>query len=437
MKVLHVIHDFIPESNAGSEVFTLNLCLALRSFGVECEVFCRGYRDDVAPYEVRKDEVQGIPVTRVEVGGIGLDPVLPRSDGTIETIFEQHAARFKPDAIHFQHLLGLSSDLPRLASESGAHTLMTLHDFWLVCPTVKLLDRRGRPCERTCSVKHCRGCLWPEPDSRLERYPYRLGLPAISWGVRRMPGLMGRMVRYRNPDDITRHWLDDSNEAVSHCQVLTSPSVFLRNRVLSGGLKHSDIRVVPNGVAMSPLRELATFRKPVRFGFIGSIPLKGASVCLEAFAKLPRGAAELHLFGGLTKSERRLVRYISRSAVIVDHGAYSPDDVSSVFSIFDVLVVPSIWYENAPIVILEAFEYGRPVVCTNIGGMAEAVTDGVNGMHFQLRDSEDLASKLRRFVDEPDLIARLASGIGHTRTQDECAADFLSIYNELVAERKR
>ena len=77
----------------------------------------------------------------------------------------------------------------------------------------------------------------------------------------------------------------------------------------------------------------------------------------------------------------------------------------------DWVVVPSIWFENAPLVILEAFRHRRPVICGGIGGMAELVTDGVDGLHAPVGDPAGLAAVLRRAAEEPGLWDRLVAGI--------------------------
>ena len=72
------------------------------------------------------------------------------------------------------------------------------------------------------------------------------------------------------------------------------------------------------------------------------------------------------------------------------------------------MVVPSIWWETGPLVVMEAFQYGRPVICSDIGGMSERVTDGVNGLHFRRRDPDDLARKMQRAAETPGPVGRAA-----------------------------
>ena len=92
-------------------------------------------------------------------------------------------------------------------------------------------------------------------------------------------------------------------------------------------------------------------------------------------------------------------------------GSYGPANVPQLMSQIDWVVVPSRWWENSPLVIQEAFMHGRPVICTGIGGMAEKVAHGVNGLHFVTSDRAHLAETIRTAVQTPGLWERLRSGI--------------------------
>jgi glycosyltransferase involved in cell wall biosynthesis len=102
----------------------------------------------------------------------------------------------------------------------------------------------------------------------------------------------------------------------------------------------------------------------------------------------------------------------------------------------DWVVVPSVWYENAPLVIQEAFQHGRPVICSDIGGMAEKVTDGVDGLHFRAGDARDLAATLQRAVTSPGLWERLSAGIQPVHDLETHVNTLQELYSRLVAERR-
>ena len=85
--------------------------------------------------------------------------------------------------------------------------------------------------------------------------------------------------------------------------------------------------------------------------------------------------------------------------------------LEKVLSEIDVVVVPSIWYENAPLTINEAFTASVPVITSNIGGMKELVRDGENGLLFEVGDSNDLTTKMQMIIDDPELLNKLQKGI--------------------------
>jgi glycosyltransferase involved in cell wall biosynthesis len=94
----------------------------------------------------------------------------------------------------------------------------------------------------------------------------------------------------------------------------------------------------------------------------------------------------------------------------------------------DWVVVPSVWWENAPLVIQEAFRHRRPVICSGIGGMAEAVRDGVDGLHARPGDAADLARVLRRAMETPGLWDHLAAAAPTVPDMADAVAAHRAIY---------
>jgi glycosyltransferase involved in cell wall biosynthesis len=114
-------------------------------------------------------------------------------------------------------------------------------------------------------------------------------------------------------------------------------------------------------------------------------------------------------------------------------GEYDFDNVAAVLQDIDVIVAPSLWYENAPLAISTAHAFGIPVITTNIGGMAEMVQDGVDGFTFRLGDSQDLSEKIQRFVLDPSLLATFEKEM---RPPPRIEGEMLSLetlYQELIA----
>jgi glycosyltransferase involved in cell wall biosynthesis len=212
------------------------------------------------------------------------------------------------------------------------------------------------------------------------------------------------------------------------------------NKYLEWGIPDSKFRHIYNS-APAALRELRTAAHPagVRtvFGFMGSVyPPKGVHVLVDAFGRLPQDQAELHIWGDAPDAyaqpyaaeQRKRGQEIPN---LTFEGAYEPGQVLEILRPIDVLVVPSVWWENNPLVIQEAFAAGIPVVAGDIGGMAELVSDDVNGLRFRVGDAADLAEKMRLMLD-PERRARHRAAIVPPWSHEEMGAAIEGIYRELV-----
>jgi glycosyltransferase involved in cell wall biosynthesis len=179
----------------------------------------------------------------------------------------------------------------------------------------------------------------------------------------------------------------------------------------------------------------------LRIGYVGQIiPIKGVHILIEAFKKANlEGRAKLEIWGGFEKDPgyvKQLKELVDDNASISLNGRFVHDDIANVFSNIDVLVVPSLWYENAPLVIQEAFAAETPVIATNLGGMAEMVSNEMNGLLFERGNAEDLARQLRRLIEEPGLLEGLRTGIPKVKTTEEEVSELETLYREIVQIRK-
>jgi glycosyltransferase involved in cell wall biosynthesis len=216
------------------------------------------------------------------------------------------------------------------------------------------------------------------------------------------------------------------------------PSQFLRDRYVAWGLPPGKMVVLengqprPNGVTAEDSQTLET-----KFVVLGQLSQrKGTLVLLDAARLLParlRKTIRIEIHGSLQYSEDNFkTRFEEALQSLQDTvhfcGPYRAEDVAGIFRRNGWLIVPSIWWENSPLVIQEAFAAGRPVICSNIGGMAEKVAHGVSGVHFLVGNAADLAAQIEQCATDPALWRKLCSGVPQPPTIDQTVDRLLALY---------
>lgn len=314
----------------------------------------------------------------------------PDSTGTRFVEFVQSLA---PTVVHVHHVLHLGLEMLRELRRAlpAARIVMTLHEFLAICRHDGQMIRRGSLalCE-SASPQDCHRC-----------FPHHA--PEDFW--------------------LRKRFFQGHLAAVD---AFVAPSDFLRRRYVAWGLPAERIEVIENGqppqAALAP-RVLADGATRNRFGFFGQVnPYKGLDLLLEALHRLaPATRARIALEVNCVNLELQaaplrerieaLAGPLVEEGVVTWRGAYRPNELARRMAAVDWVVVPSIWWENSPLVIQEAFRFGRPVICSDIGGMAEKVGDGVDGLHVPVRDAQAWGDTLRRAATEPGLWDRLARGV--------------------------
>jgi glycosyltransferase involved in cell wall biosynthesis len=323
----------------------------------------------------------------------------------------------RPDVVHFQHTLFLGYDVLRLTRNvlPDAPIVYTLHEFMPIC------HRQGQMV-RTMDDSLC-----------LEESP--------------------RRCHECFPDISPQTFFMRKRFVQSHLQVVdlfVAPSRFLRDRFVDWGVPPDRIVVEDYGrdFASSPA---ASVSRDVhnRIGFFGQLShYKGVNVLLEAMTLLGRAGrsdalSSAHAWIHGTNLDLQPEAFRERFAALLEKtadsvtfaGTYDQSHIAELMANVDWVVVPSIWGENSPLVIQEAAHHGRPVICSNIGGMAEKVDDGVTGLHFRAGDARSLAATLERAITTPGLFDRLQRGIRPPHAMGDHVRMLTAVYEELLETR--
>ena len=366
MKVLYVAHSFPPFHWRGTEVYAWELATAMAALH-QPRVF--HLVDDPAAAEpaMEDDEFRGLAVHRVRMRLTPAEPEKYFFHPGQERLFSALLNRVRPDVVHFIYLAGgLSLNLPRLAREGGAKTIITVTDFAGVCPRAQLTDRDGRPCPGPRAGLRCGWCLFGrtfiEGHSRADRL-LRERLPMAFAGASRQPGT--QLIRRR---------LAAARDAFDHAALVVFPNPNCARIYQAAGFTPPRVRarVMDYGIDLRPYTGHRKTPSPVpRIGFIGQLlPHKGLHVLAGALRGLP-GEWRLIVYGNPDDPGAR--EYLAGlgldPARVQFRGTFPFERMNAVLADIDVLVVPSMWQENCPLIVKYAAATRTETVLSDQPGM--------------------------------------------------------------------
>lgn len=448
MRVLHAIHDFLPRHRAGSEIYAAELCRALARRGHEPYVLCAEYDPTRTHGTLRWRWLDELPVVEIanswDFRTFAETYRSPRLDAQLEHVLRM----VNPDLLHVHNLLNLSFGLPAAARRLGVPSVATLHEFALACPSggqrVHLAE------EHVCwtiEPERCARCFRQSPffaQMAAARVAPPGGVAArLTTGVRRraprLAGLLSRATASAAPaasvgaGDIRRR-LDAAREVLGTVDLWVAPSAFLGEEMVRLGLPAERLEVSDYGFPPLEVRREPRGER-LRLGFVGTLVWhKGAHVLLDAVRRMPADGWELTIHGSLDTFPDYSARLLAAAEGLPVRfaGAFDAATVGEVYGALDALVVTSLWPENSPLVIHEAFQAGVPVVGARIGGIPGLVEDRVGGLLYEPTSADDLAAVLRRLLEEPGLLDRLAARLPGVKGIDEDAAEWEARYRRVV-----
>ncbi len=226
-----------------------------------------------------------------------------------------------------------------------------------------------------------------------------------------------------------------------------APSHFLAERHIAWGLPEEKLHVVENVIPVVERTQPASAGLrggPLRVGFFGQISqLKGINVLFDTAESLVDDEVTdvvLEIFGDYRNQPAEfqkdfLERLPKAGRNVRFHGPYDSSRVDELMQSVDAVLMTSIWWENSPVVIQEAFRNRRPVICPNIGGMAEKVRNGIDGLHFPVGSSVALATLLKQLADDRDILKHLSETMALPPSAEAIVEEHLRIYRPRHMER--
>lgn len=450
MRILLTTHQFLPEYSSGTEVLTYSVARELIARGHDVTVLTGYPARTLLADDERFDyyEHDGIKVHRfhhahVPMGSQSVVTELEHSNLLAASHFRKILEEFPQDVVHYFHLSRLSSLLIDVANRLNIPSFYTPTDFWGICPTSQLLLKDGSMCGGPSHlggncVKHVaeltRGprvqkVLAPIPDTAME---------ALVWTIGKA--------------DFIRHPLRREIVALSKRPAFIADRLNVLDRIIAPTeLMYQ--KLATNGIALERLvksaygidtsyyegiRRERSLNGRLQIGFIGTLARhKGCHVLIEAVSRLPQDSYHLRIYGSpkdFPDYYAELRNAAGSNPNIEFCGTFPNSEIGKVFSALDVLVIPSVWYENTPLVLYSAMASGCPAVVSDYPGMTETVTHDYNGMAFPSGDAQALQQQLARLIAEPALLARLSGNCQPPKSIVRYVDELVEFYDAAIGQ---
>jgi GT2 family glycosyltransferase/glycosyltransferase involved in cell wall biosynthesis len=439
MRILLVSHGYPPSASAGTEVYTRELARAFaRQDGCEVWVLTRDADRCRPEYTVVRETDGPIRVVRINNTFQACESFEDSyAHPALLAVAMREIAAIAPHIVHAQHLTCLSTGLPGAVHGLGIPFVLTLNDYWLICHRGQLFDSSHQRCDGPFD-DGCASCVPTGALARPEvfRAGRRARVSSIPFaGLVAHAGLkaLERSIPVARAREASWARLEHMRAAVETVDLFLAPSATLASRFERFGIAPNRLQRCEQGIDLTRFASISRASSSVlRLGFAGGLASsKGGRVLLEAVARLPAGRVTVDVLGQVSGADADSVSHLLARPFVRRTGPVPHDYMAEAMAAFDVLVVPSLWIENAPFIIREAFAAGLPVVASNLGGMAEMVRDGVDGLLVEPGNVSDLERTIARLLDEPQLLTRLQRGIERPLSIDEDARRLGAIYASL------
>lgn len=442
MKIALFVHCFFPGHFYGTEAYTLSLARHYQALGHDVTVVTAIFQGEKsADALVTRYRYADIPVVCIDKNRIPharIEETYYQAD--MRGVLEEVLRELRPDVVHVTHLINHTAALLEVTRELGIPAYASFTDFFGFCLNNKLEAADGELCRGpSASRSNCMAChikdatrgahapLW------MRHAVAMVGPQACASGanlVRRLPGIRGGAMDGML-EDIAQRPQTLATLYNAGYRSAVSPTKFLRSAYEANGIR-VPIRDIWFGIDVdrSPKPKRAAGHVPV-VGFIGQIaPHKGTDLLVEAFGRLPRSSAELHVHGPADQDPAFMARLrtLAEGHDVRFLGTFPKEREAEILRAMDVLVIPSRWYENSPLVLLSALASHTPVIVSDVAGLTEFVQTGVNGEAFERGCADSLHEVLAKLLSDRSRLEVLSGTTSFERTTEDMARDTLALY---------
>lgn len=432
MRIALYVHCYFPEHYFGTEAYTRQIARHLRALGHDPWVVTATFAGEPRQTDaIERYEIDGTPVLRIDRNLSPHQNLRETYDQpSLAALHASILAEIRPDVVHVTHLMNHTASLLRECAARGVPTFATYTDFFGFCFTNKLQNAAGALCGGPDANRaNCIACFLKEspPANRLRAILQGPRLrPFVARALSLWPGLAGGDAGYMRdllirPDVLRRSY--------TAYRAALAPTLFLKNAYERQGFEN--LYLSHFGIDIDRRAKPAREGHGIRIGYIGQLSAhKGVHLLIDAFRDVAAIGSELVIYGDENQDPAyaRDLRERVANAPVTFAGSFPMEQIAEVLAAIDVLVIPSTWPENSPLILLQALATHTPVIVSDVPGLMEFVTDGVNGYVASVGDNRSLAAALARFIAHPGLAAQMSLQTNYDRTLADMATDLLAMY---------
>ena len=413
-EVLHVMHNF--DAPGGTELHTRNIIDGLAEQLRSTVIYPASLPDqwvDLAAKEVNGYlRVLKLRKESIAVNDSFLELYGDLTNPFVETVFSNILRGGRYSIVHFQHLGGWSSLLlPLIAKDQGCKVVISLHDYYLLCPEYNLILPNLRRCGKYI------------PDGEDSECLYCLGTKRKYHGAGK-PSLL---------QDYLDHRKLIVKRVFEAADMLIAPSNFVRDRFIQAYQEEvkDKIVTVPHGIEHLDKSKRSKRGHALRVGFLGNASdRKGVFTLLQAARILKGKPIQFEIFGGAPPSLTKMASELG----IIQHGFYNRSDLPRLLAKTHLVMIPSVWDETFCLTASESQMMGIPVIASDCGAISERIVDGKTGFLVTPGDAKALAARLLEILDNPSLLEEVTANLRdhHIKTMRENIEDYARIYDRLL-----
>lgn len=438
-KILHVPYTYYPDPVGGTEIYLRHLVHGLNAHGLKNVIIAPGQCETSYEHD-------GIVVRRLRVDNDikDLNAMYGTGDETTARTFGRWLDTEQPNIVHLHAFTRIVSvRLVHEAQARGIPIVFTYHTPTMSCLRASLMLWGRQVCDGVLETNRCTRC-------RLQS----LGMPQpLTSVVAHLPSFIRASSAGRHgklwttlalPELVTRQHSAFRSLMACVDRVIVL-SEWTRQLLVRNDVPSEKILLVPHGLTFDAAKTCpAPQTEPqdnLRVVALGRLePIKGLDLLVRALAQLPGVPITLDVYGiqqeeSETAYARRLRAMVARDARVRLLPPLPNTEIISLLRRYDILAVPSQWLETGPLVVLEAFAAGIPVIGSALGGIAEKVQHGVNGMLVSPLDQNAWSEMLKRLAQDRTLVQRLRAQVRPPRTGSAVALEHLTLYKHLLAEQ--